>query len=99
MEQLATKLLIEEIDRRLDIIQREENPQLLDYMINTLTVDLCKFLEVEKLNIVNAFDKGYETDFSDDDENYSKGTEYYYENYGKQNYTRGLSIPYDGNTE
>lgn len=98
MEQLATRLLVNEINRRLNIIN-SETTYLREQMINDLSKDLEKFEQTEKLNIINAFDKGYETDFSDDDENYSKGTEYYYENYGKQNYTRGLSIPYDGNTE
>lgn len=82
MEQLATRLLLTELIRRLDIIN-SETTDLREQMINDLSKDLIKFEETEKLNIVNAFDKGYETDFSDDDETFSKGTEYYYDNYGK----------------
>jgi len=99
MEQLATRLLVDELKRRLCIIEREENEDLLSFMLSTFLNDLDQFSKIEKENIIKSFDKGYETPFSDDDENYTKGTEYYYENYGKQNIERGLLGCYEYNPE
>jgi hypothetical protein len=39
-------------------------------------------LEKEKEQIVKAVDYGYEIDFSDDDNTYTNGEEYFYETFG-----------------
>ena len=39
-------------------------------------------LELEKEQIVKAVDYGYEIDFSDDDNTYTNGEEYFYETFG-----------------
>ena len=81
-KQLATELLINELERRMYIIQAETT-ELREQMIIDLVKDLSSYVDDEKQNIIDAFDKGYEEPFSDDDNTYSKGTEYFYETYKK----------------
>ena len=79
-KELATELLIKELERRIYIIQ-SETTELREQMIVDLVKDLSSFTEIEQENIINAFDSGYDEPFSDEDNTYSKGTEYFYETF------------------
>ena len=79
-KELATELLIKELERRMYIIQ-SETTELREQMITDLVKDLSSYTEIEQENIINAFDRGYDEPFSDDDNTYSKGTEYFYETF------------------
>lgn len=47
-----------------------------------ITLDfLQQMIDLEKKQIEDAVNYGYELDFSDDDNTYSKGEEYYYETF------------------
>ena len=41
-----------------------------------------ELLKEEKEQIIKAVDYGYELDYSDDDNTYTKGEEYFYETFG-----------------
>ena len=79
-KELATELLIKELERRMYIIQ-SETTELREQMIIDLVRDLSSYAEIEQENIINAFDRGYDEPFADDDHTYSKGTEYFYETF------------------
>ncbi len=79
-KELATELLIKELERRMYIIQCETT-ELREQMIIDLAKDLSSYTEIEQENIVNAFDRGYDEPFSDDDNTFSKGTQYFYETF------------------
>lgn len=76
--ELATTLLINEIERRFNLIQ-SETTDLREQMISNLLIDIEKFKDIEQQNIIKAFDKGYEEPFSDDDFEWTKGREYFYD--------------------
>ena len=46
-----------------------------------IKAQLEMFKEIEKQQIVEAVNYGYELDFSDDDNTYTKGDEYFYESF------------------
>lgn len=64
MEQLATILLVTELNRRLDIIN-SETTDLREQMINDLTKDLEQFYEIEKLNIIDAVEWNYKSNMGE----------------------------------
>ena len=76
-KELATELLIKELERRMYIIQ-SETTELREQIIIDLVKYLSSYTEIEQENIINAFDRGYDEPFTDEDNTYSRGTEYFY---------------------
>lgn len=54
-KELATELLIKELERRMYIIQ-SETTELREQMITHLVSDLSSYVEIEQKNIEDAFD-------------------------------------------
>jgi hypothetical protein len=76
-KQTAVSQLISTLEDRLETINRETT-ELREQMIQTFLVDVERYLEMEKQQIIDAYEDGY----SDSDNKLSFNKQYYNETYG-----------------
>ncbi len=72
-KELATELLIKELERRM-LILKSERTELREQMITDLVKDLSNFVEIEQENIIIAFERDYSSEII-------TGIEYFYETF------------------
>ena len=85
----AVEQLIAEIKRRVSIIQSEPQTMARELMIENLDMDLERFKEMEKEQIINAFEQGENNsvDYFNPENRIKESEQYFNETYGGSNET------------